>query len=155
MLKTRLLILFLLGVLWHRILISSQLKGAGSPISVSLGRAQSLFFLSGFKSDMQGRKALHLAQWAARSGRSFLRFDYSGHGQSSGLFCDGCIGDWLTDAEAVITELTEGPVILGGLFYGRLDFFVTRTTPWCPVGRIGHYSSCPRFHRRPAFGLVL
>ena len=44
MLKTRRLILFLLGVLWHRILISSQLKGAGSPISVSLGRAQRLFF---------------------------------------------------------------------------------------------------------------
>ena len=83
-----------------------------------LGKGPEIVFLSGFKSDMQGRKPLHLAQWAARSGRSFLRFDYSGHGQSSGLFCDGCIGDWLTDAEAVITKLTEGPVILVGSSMG-------------------------------------
>ena len=83
-----------------------------------LGKGPEIVFLSGFKSDMQGTKALYLAQWAARSGHSFLRFDYSGHGQSSGLFCDGCIGDWLTDAEAVITELTEGPVILVGSSMG-------------------------------------
>jgi pimeloyl-ACP methyl ester carboxylesterase len=82
------------------------------------GKGPEVVFLSGFKSDMQGTKARHLAQWAACSGRSFLRFDYSGHGQSSGLFCDGCIGDWLTDAETVITELTEGPVILVGSSMG-------------------------------------
>ena len=83
-----------------------------------LGTGPEIVFLSGFKSNMQGTKALHIAQWAARSGHSFLRFDYSGHGQSSGLFCDGCIGDWLTDAEAVITELTDGPVILVGSSMG-------------------------------------
>ena len=83
-----------------------------------LGKGPEIIFLSGFKSDMQGTKALHLAQWAARSGHRLLRFDYSGHGQSSGLFCDGSIGDWLMDAEAVITELTEGPVILVGSSMG-------------------------------------
>ena len=83
-----------------------------------VGKGPDIIFLSGFKSDMQGTKALHLAQWAARNGRSFLRFDYSGHGQSSGLFCDGSIGDWLMDAEAVISNLTEGPVILVGSSMG-------------------------------------
>ena len=83
-----------------------------------VGKGPDIVFLSGFKSDMQGTKALHIAQWAARNGRSFLRFDYSGHGQSSGKFCDGCIGDWLTDAEAVIAELTDGPVILVGSSMG-------------------------------------
>ena len=83
-----------------------------------VGKGPEIVFLSGFKSDMQGTKALHLAQWAARNGRHLLRFDYSGHGKSSGLFCDGSIGDWLADAEAVITELTEGPVILVGSSMG-------------------------------------
>jgi len=100
----------------HRDFVSAQ--GRRLAYQRILGKGPEIVFLSGFKSDMQGRKALHLAQWAARRGRSFLRFDYSGHGQSSGLFCDGCIGDWLTDAEAVITELTEGPVILVGSSMG-------------------------------------
>jgi|TARA_B110000114_G_scaffold179926_1_gene214984 pimeloyl-ACP methyl ester carboxylesterase len=82
------------------------------------GEGPEIVFLSGFKSDMEGTKALHLAHWAALNGRSFLRFDYSGHGQSSGMFGDGCIGDWLADAEAVITRLTEGPVILVGSSMG-------------------------------------
>ena len=82
------------------------------------GKGPEIVFLSGFKSDMEGTKALHLAHWAEVNGRSFLRFDYSGHGQSSGRFGDGCIGDWLADAEAVITSLTEGPVILVGSSMG-------------------------------------
>ena len=82
------------------------------------GKGPEIVFLSGFKSDMEGTKALHLAHWAEVNGRSFMRFDYSGHGQSSGLFGDGCIGDWLADAEALITSLTEGPVILVGSSMG-------------------------------------
>ena len=58
-------------------------------------------FLGGFRSDMQGTKAVFLQDWAERTGRAFLRFDYSGHGQSSGAFLDGAIGDWFGDACAV------------------------------------------------------
>ncbi|WP_272006095.1 alpha/beta hydrolase [Roseovarius sp. ZX-A-9] len=75
-------------------------------------------FLGGFKSDMQGTKALHMEAWARRTGHAFLRFDYSGHGQSSGEFTDGCIGDWAEDAQAAISALTTGPQVLVGSSMG-------------------------------------
>ncbi|MGR3433328.1 MAG: alpha/beta hydrolase, partial [Shimia sp.] len=62
------------------------------------GTGPTVVFLGGFASDMTGTKATHLEGWARRRGRAFLRFDYSGHGASSGAFEDGCIGDWLADA---------------------------------------------------------
>lgn len=75
-------------------------------------------FLGGFMSDMAGTKAVFLEDWCAAQGLSFLRFDYSGHGESSGAFTDGCIGDWAEDAEQAITRLTEGPQILVGSSMG-------------------------------------
>ncbi|MEE2527320.1 alpha/beta hydrolase [Hyphobacterium sp. HN65] len=78
----------------------------------------SLVWLGGFKSDMDGTKALVLDEWARESGRGMLRFDYFGHGQSSGNFEDGTIGRWREDALAVIDELTEGPQILVGSSMG-------------------------------------
>src|SRR3546814_8124302 len=59
-------------------------------------------FLGGFKSDMQGGKALRLEAFCRERGQQFTRFDYRGHGQSSGRFADGTIGDWLSDALAII-----------------------------------------------------
>ena len=82
------------------------------------GRAPGVVFLGGFMSDMEGTKALALEDWARRRGRAFLRFDYSGHGQSSGAFTDGCIGDWAADARAVIDARTEGPQVLVGSSMG-------------------------------------
>ncbi|QYX55761.1 alpha/beta hydrolase [Roseovarius sp. SCSIO 43702] len=82
------------------------------------GKGPGVVFLGGFKSDMEGTKALHLDEWARREERAFLRFDYSGHGQSSGTFEDGCIGDWFADARAVIEAVTEGPQILVGSSMG-------------------------------------
>jgi pimeloyl-ACP methyl ester carboxylesterase len=82
------------------------------------GRGPWVVFLGGFRSDMTGTKATHLEAWARSSGRAFLRFDYTGHGGSSGRFEDGCIGDWAADAEAAIARLTEGPVVLVGSSMG-------------------------------------
>lgn len=82
------------------------------------GTGPTIVFLSGYKSDMEGTKAVHLENWAKSKGRSFLRFDYSGHGASSGKFENGCIGDWADDAQAVIEALTFGPVILVGSSMG-------------------------------------
>ena len=62
------------------------------------GAGPAIVFLGGFKSDMGGTKAVHLEAWARAQGRAFLRFDYSGHGESSEAFTDGCIGDWFEDA---------------------------------------------------------
>ena len=82
------------------------------------GQGPSVVFLSGYKSDMEGTKAVHLEAWAKRTGRSFLRFDYSGHGVSDGVFEDGCIGDWADDAEAVIRAVCPGLVVLVGSSMG-------------------------------------
>ena len=82
------------------------------------GDGPTVVFLSGYKSDMEGTKAVHLEAWAKLNGFSFLRFDYSGHGVSDGMFEEGCIGDWARDAQAVIESTCAGPVVLVGSSMG-------------------------------------
>ncbi len=82
------------------------------------GHGPTVVFLGGFHSDMTGTKAEFLAGWCAARGQAFLRLDYSGHGASGGRFEDGCIGDWASDAEAVIRHATEGPLVLVGSSMG-------------------------------------
>ncbi|MBE9639751.1 alpha/beta fold hydrolase [Salipiger mangrovisoli] len=82
------------------------------------GEGPTVVFLSGYKSDMEGTKAVHLEAWAKSRGRAFLRLDYSGHGQSGGDFEDGCIGGWAADAQMVIEHVTSGPLILVGSSMG-------------------------------------
>ena len=102
------------------------------------GRGPGVVFLGGFKSDMEGTKALFLQDWAARTGRPFLRFDYSGHGQSSGAFLDGAIGDWFEDALAAISALTTGPqVLLGSSMGGWISLLVARAMPERVAGLVG------------------
>ena len=84
----------------------------------SEGRGPWLVFLGGLKSDMQGTKAVFLEAWAKAQGRAFLRFDYSGHGQSSGRFEAGCIGDWHQDTVAAVSALTAGPIVAVGSSMG-------------------------------------
>ena len=81
------------------------------------GEGPGVVFLGGFRSDKEGTKALHLEDWARREGRAFLRFDYSGHGSSGGVFEEGAIGDWAEDAAAALS-LTTGPQILVGSSMG-------------------------------------
>lgn len=82
------------------------------------GKGPCVVFLGGLKSDMDGTKALYLNEWARAQGRAFLRFDYSGHGQSSGKFEEGCIGDWAQDTREIVTSLVDGPVVLVGSSMG-------------------------------------
>jgi len=82
------------------------------------GRGPWVVFLGGLKSDMEGTKAVYLEAWAKAQGRAFLRFDYSGHGESSGTFEQGCIGDWHEDTVAVVEALTEGPIVPVGSSMG-------------------------------------
>jgi len=77
-----------------------------------------LVWLGGFASDMDGTKAQFLDDWARARGRACLRFDYSGHGPSGGDFAQGCIGDWLAQAEGVFRASTTGPQILVGSSMG-------------------------------------
>ena len=77
-----------------------------------------IVFLGGFKSDMTGTKASTLDEFCHARGLGFLRFDYSGHGASSGDFRDGTISRWFADALAAFDRLTEGPQILVGSSMG-------------------------------------
>ena len=96
----------------------------------STGAGPGVVFLGGFKSDMDGSKALHLETWAKAQGRAFLRFDYSGHGQSSGEFTKGAISDWAQDAQDAIEALTDGPQILvGSSMGGWISLLMTLRIP--------------------------
>jgi pimeloyl-ACP methyl ester carboxylesterase len=77
-----------------------------------------IVWLGGFKSDMTGTKAVALEKYAAEAGRAYLRFDYSGHGESDGAFEDGTISRWLEESLAVFRAGTRGPQILVGSSMG-------------------------------------
>ena len=91
------------------------------------GDSPGLFWLGGFKSDMQGTKAQALDRWAQAHGRACLRFDYSGHGESGGDFKDGTIGRWLAESLAVYTNLAKGPqVVIGSSMGGWIALLLAR-----------------------------
>lgn len=93
------------------------------------GQGPGVIFLGGYRSDMGGTKALALQAWAEARGRTFLRFDYSGHGASEGPFETLGIGDWLSDAKAAL-GLTQGPQILvGSSMGGWLSLLLARDCP--------------------------
>jgi len=82
------------------------------------GKAPGLVWLGGFKSDMDGTKAVALDRWAGRQGYGCTRFDYSGHGRSGSTFEDGTISRWLAESLTVIRRFTAGPQILVGSSMG-------------------------------------
>ena len=100
------------------------------------GGAPGLFWLGGFNSDMQGTKALGLDTWAADHGRSCVRFDYSGHGESGGAFIDGTIGRWLEDSLAVFEQFCAGPqVVIGSSMGGWMALLLAREMAKRPASR--------------------
>ena len=91
--------------------------GAGPPV----------VWLGGFKSDMRSTKAYALDTWAAGGGRAFVRFDYSGHGESGGDFEAGTISQWLEDTLAVLAAFVpERPILVGSSMGGWLALLATR-----------------------------
>lgn len=82
------------------------------------GAGPTFVWLGGFRSDMAGTKAQHLAEWANARGQAFVRFDYAGHGRSGGAFEAQHIGFWLQDTLAIIDRVTEGPLVLVGSSMG-------------------------------------
>ncbi|MGD9740877.1 MAG: alpha/beta hydrolase [Bauldia sp.] len=81
------------------------------------GRSPGVFWLGGYRSDMNGTKAKAVDRYAASMDLACTRFDYSGHGQSGGRFEDGTISRWLDDTSAVF-DMTVGPQILVGSSMG-------------------------------------
>ena len=98
--------------------IGEEQQGRAITVLSRAGEGAPVVWLGGFKSDMASTKAGYLDAWAARSERAFLRFDYSGHGESSGRFEDGTIGRWLEESLAVIARCASRPPILVGSSMG-------------------------------------
>jgi pimeloyl-ACP methyl ester carboxylesterase len=91
------------------------------------GSSPGLFWLGGFKSDMQGTKAQALSDWARQHGRACVRFDYSGHGESGGDFLDGTIERWLEESLAVFEAHARGPqVVIGSSMGGWIALLLLR-----------------------------
>ena len=110
-------------------------------VRVREGAAPGLFWLGGLKSDMNGTKAVALDRWAQEHGRALVRFDYSGHGESSGKFIDGTIGTWLADAIAVHDAFCRGPqVMIGSSMGGWIALLLIRElrrrAPKSPAGLV-------------------
>lgn len=102
------------------------------------GRGPGIIFLGGFRSDMTGTKAQALEAHCRKAGYPFVRFDYFGHGESSGKFTEGTIGRWVEDTITVLDEIAEGPQILvGSSMGGWIMLLTTLARPDRIAGLIG------------------
>ena len=116
------------------------------------GKSPTVVFLGGFRSDMTGTKAVALEAWAETSGHAFLRFDYLGHGESSGRFEDGTIGRWKEDALAAIDSLTDGKLVLvGSSMGGWLSLLAAQARPERLAGLV-LIAAAPDFTERMLLG---
>ena len=90
------------------------------------GRPPGLFWLGGYRSDMDGSKAMALDGFGAGRGLAVTRFDYSGHGQSGGDFLAGTISRWLEEALAVFAGTEGEQVVVGSSMGGWLALLLNR-----------------------------
>ena len=84
----------------------------------------SIIFLSGYKSDMQGTKAIFLDKLSREIGYEFLRFDYSGHGISQGEIQRQLLSDWVNEAYILIKKKLKYPIIIVGSSLGGWIAFI-------------------------------
>jgi pimeloyl-ACP methyl ester carboxylesterase len=93
-------------------------NGATIAYRTIAGKSPGIVFMTGYRSRMEGAKALALEAYARGTGRAFTRFDYQGHGESGGDFEQANLSTWIGDALAVVDEVTEGPLVLAGSSMG-------------------------------------
>ena len=97
---------------------------------------------------MTGTKAMHLDRYCADRGLAYVRFDPSGHGQSSGRFVDGTIGAWAEETVAILDGIVEGRVILvGSSMGGWLMLLAALARPDRIAGLVG-IAAAPDFTER-------
>lgn len=119
--------------------------GASIAYRKTEGKLPGVMFMGGFMSDMTGAKACALEAACREEGRAFTRFDYSGHGESSGAFVDGTIGSWTEDAIAVLDHVSDGPqVLVGSSMGGWIMLLVALARPTLTAGLVG-IASAPDF----------
>ena len=93
------------------------------------GTGATVIWVGGFRSDMEGTKALALDAAARERGWNYVRYDHFAHGQSSGDWRQATIGRWREDAIALIDSL-QGPVIpVGSSMGGWVALLATLARP--------------------------
>jgi len=93
------------------------------------GEGPTVVWIGGFRSDMEGTKALALEAAARERGWNYVRYDHFAHGQSSGDWKQATIGRWREDAIALIDSL-KGPVIpVGSSMGGWVALLATLARP--------------------------
>ena len=118
--------------------ILTRETGASIAYHTLAGKSPGIVFMTGFMSDMAGSKARALEYLCRDRGHAFLRFDYQGHGASSGNFADGTISLWAEDALAAFDALTEGPqVIVGSSMGGWIMLLTALARPDRVAGLVG------------------
>ena len=81
------------------------------------GDGPTVVWVGGFRSDMEGTKALALDAAARERGWDFVRYDHFAHGKSSGDWRKATVGRWREDAICLIDNL-QGPVVVVGSSMG-------------------------------------
>ncbi len=61
-----------------------------------------IVFFHGFMSDMLGAKPIAIQRFCKKQKINFLKFEYSGHGKSTGKFTEGNISRWTNEAKQLI-----------------------------------------------------
>ena len=93
------------------------------------GAGPTVLWVGGFRSDMEGTKALALDAAARERGWRYVRFDHFAHGVSSGDWRKATIGRWREDAIALV-DLIEGPVVpVGSSMGGWISLLLTLARP--------------------------
>ena len=109
------------------------------------GSKTSIFFFGGYASDMTGTKATALSKWCEKNNFNFIRFDYSGHGQSEGNFEEGGITKWSLEATEVLKKFSnEKNIIIGSSMGGWISLIVALRNQKNVSGLIG-IASAPDF----------
>ncbi|WP_189620325.1 alpha/beta fold hydrolase [Novosphingobium colocasiae] len=102
------------------------------------GTGPALVFLPGYMSDMAGGKATAVFDAARARGRACLLLDYSGCGESPGLFEHGSLSLWKDEVLSLIAALElEQVVLVGSSMGGWLMLLVALAAPAKVTGLIG------------------
>tara|TARA_B100001248_G_C27357694_1_gene444705 strand:+ start:689 stop:1450 length:762 start_codon:yes stop_codon:yes gene_type:complete len=92
----------------------------------SNGPKISVVFLCGYRSDKSGTKAIFIENLRKKIGFEYLRFDYSGHGHSSGDIESLLFSNWVNESKIIIEKLTNYPLLLiGSSMGGWISFYIS------------------------------
>ena len=90
------------------------------------GIKKSIVFLCGYRSDKNGTKAKFIEKLRKEYGFEYLRFDYSGHGDSTGNINNLYISDWINESKELIERKTNYPlIIVGSSMGGWIAFYLS------------------------------